>query len=814
MQTKKRPVRVAWLLQTAALMTTGMGGKVEAQTTQKIVNLRAVPFTQVRIADSFWAPRREANRRVSLPHSLDMLEQAGNIRNLERATKGEHSGYEGPVFMDSDLYKTLEAVSYSLATDPDPALEKRVDGIIAKIAAAQRPDGYLNTWYEVNAPDRRFTNLRDNHELYCAGHLFEAAVAHYQATGKKTLLDVATKFADLLCRTFGDGPGQRMGYGGHPEIELALVKLWRITGEQRYFDLARFFVVNRGRHFFAEEHHTPPAQYDGTYWQDDVPIREHRTIKGHAVRAGYLLSGVVDVASQTRDAGLLKMVDRVWRNTTQKRMYVTGGIGPSASNEGFTTDYDLPNLTAYQETCASVAMAMWNHRLNLLYGDAKYADLVERALYNGILAGVSLDGKRFFYVNPLASMGGHHRSGWFGCACCPPNEARTLAALGSYAYALSDDAIWVNLYIQGGADVTVGGRKARLDVTTDYPWGEDVKIALKVAAPAALTSGTHDLAQIALRLRVPEWCPGAKVRVNGEAVAKPERENGYLVLRRTWRTGDTVDLRLPMPVQRVVANPQVKEDAGRVAVQRGPLVYCMEQCDQKAPVSSISLPASSELKPVRQPDLPNGVLALTGTGVMAPETDWSHALYRPVPQPRRVPVTLIPYYAWDNRAPGAMEVWIPTAPPTPRAGGLETSASVTLSFTSGNCRPQGINDSIEPKSSGEQPAALCHWWPHRGGEEWAQYDWKKPLTISGAKVYWFDDTGRGACRLPSAWQILYRDGGEWKPVQGVSSYPVALDRWCEVSFAPVTTTALRLVVRMQPEWAAGVHEWKIVPQED
>ena len=777
-----------------------------AQTSaEPLAKLQAVPFTQVQIKDAFWSPRREVNRKVSLPHSLDMLEKAGNVRNFELAAKGAREGYSGPVFMDSDLYKTLEAVSYSLTTDPDPALQQRLDAIIAKIAAAQQPDGYLDTWFIVKEPDKRWTNLRDNHELYCAGHLFEAAVAHFQATGQRTLLDIAIKLADHIDSVFGDGPGKRLGYPGHPEIELALVKLWRVTGQQRYFELARFFIENRGRHFFATEHDTPLEKYDGTYWQDDVPICEQRTIKGHAVRAGYLLCGAVDVAAETGDVGLLKMVERVWQNTTTRRMYVTGGIGPSASNEGFTSDYDLPNLTAYQETCASVAMVLWNHRLNLLYGDARYADLVELALYNGILAGVSLDGQKFFYVNPLASQGGHHRSEWFGCACCPPNLARTLAALGGYAYATSPDGLWVNLYIQGSVDTSVAAQKVALDVTTDYPWDGKVKLVVKPETDTAF----------ALRLRVPGWCMGATVQLNGKAAENTDTQRGYLVLDRTWKSGDVVELNLPMPPRRIGANPLVKEDAGLLAVARGPLIYCFEGCDLDVPLSTLALPADAVLTAAKMPDLLGGVTVLKGEGLVAAEPEWKGGLYRRAAAPQKIAVAAIPYYAWDNRAAGEMRVWLPTAPPPPRVLGLAQRADVSLSFKNGNCQPEGINDGVEPQSSSQQPAALCHWWPHKGSTEWVQYTWKQPVAVTGAHVYWFDDTGRGECRLPASWRLLYRDGYQWKPVEGAQDYPVARDKWCEVRFPPVQVTALRLEVQMQPNWAAGIHEWKVLaPDED
>jgi len=616
-----------------------------------LVKLRAVPFTQVQIHDAFWAPRQETNRATSIPINFDNLEKAGNIHNFELAAAKQTKGYSGPVFMDSDLYKALESAAYSLATHPDPKLARRLEGIIAKIAAAQQPDGYLDTHFIVKEPAARWTNLRDCHELYCAGHLFEAAVAHFQATGERSFLSVAIKLADHIDSVFG--PGKRMGYPGHPEIELALVKLWRATGEPRYFNLARFFIQSRGQKYFAVEHQTPLDKYDGAYWLDDAPIYEHQRIKGHAVRAAYLLSGATDVAAQTGDTALLGMIDRVWRNTTERNLYLTGGIGPSASNEGFTTDYDLPNESAYQETCASVALAQWNHRLALLYGDARYADVLERSLYNGALAGVSLDGARFFYVNPLASAGKHHRSEWFGCACCPPNEARTLASLGGYAYAISEDAFWVNLYIQGSASARLVGQKVTLNVTTDYPWDGAVRIRPRVEKPLWLE----------LRLRVPGWCEGALATVNGRKDDLAHVERGYLVLERIWSNGDQVDLKLPMPVQRITANPKVKADLGQLALQRGPLVYCFEACDQTEPLSSLYLPPTLALKAEKQARLLGGVVTLKGTIDIAPGVFAGDLLYQPAPALWRATVTAIPYYAWDNRQPGPMKVWLPMTPP-------------------------------------------------------------------------------------------------------------------------------------------------------
>lgn len=762
--------------------------------------LQPIPFNQVQVQDSFWAPRQEVNRAVSIPVNLEMLEKSGNLRNLELAAAGAREGFTGPVFMDSDVYKALEAASYSLATHPDPELQARLDRIIAFLAAAQQPDGYLNSYYIVKEPGRRWTNLRDNHELYCAGHLFEAAVAHYRATGKTGFLDVARRLADHIDSVFG--PGKRMGYPGHPEIELALVKLHQVTGEKRYLELARFFVENRGRKYFAEEHKTPLDRYDGSYWQDDVPICDHRNIKGHAVRAAYLLSGATDIAAVTGQPELLRMINRVWRNTTERNMYITGGIGPSAHNEGFTTDYDLPNLTAYQETCASVALAQWNHRLALLYGDAKYADVYERSLYNGALAGVSQDGQRFFYVNPLESQGSHHRSPWFGCACCPPNVARTVASLGGYAYAVGEGALWVNLYVQGTVRAEIEGRPVALRVQTEYPWEGKVVLTPTLDAPT----------EFGLRLRVPGWCRGASVALNGEAVGEPKVEKGYVVLDRSWKPGDTVELSLPMPVERMAAHPNVKADQGLVALQRGPLVYCLEACDNGEELASLFLPATAPLEAEKVTDVLGGVVVVRGTASVAPELDWSDRLYQAVPAPRSVPFQAIPYYAWDNRAPGAMRVWLPIAPPVTPVGGTETRAKVAMSFQNDNCQPKAVNDGVEPQRSNEQPAQNCHWWPHRGSAEWVQYTWKAPVTTDGVRVYWFDDSGRGGCNLPASWTVEYLDGSEWKPVQG-ASYPVAKDRWCEARFEPVTTTNLRLSVQLQKDWAAGVHEWKVLEAE-
>lgn len=762
-----------------------------ATTSQQLAKLEPVPFTKVTIQDRFWSPRQEINRKITVPHSFEMLERAGNFLDLKLAGDRKREGYKGLLFTDSDLYKVLEGVAYTLATHPDPKLDAKMDEVIGLIARAQMPDGYLNTWFQVTRPDDRFKNLRDWHELYCAGHLFEAACAHYQATGKRNLLDVALKFATLLDERFG--PNGAPGYCGHPELELALVKLASVTGDQRWFRLSQLMVDRRGSGYFAEEHKTPRTQYDGVYWLDDVPIEEHTEIKGHAVRAAYLLSGAADIARDTNDKGLLRMLDKVWSNVVDKRVFITGGIGPSAHNEGFTVDYDLPTGSAYQETCASVAMALWGHRMALLYADARYMDAVETALYNGMLSGVGLDGKSFFYVNPLASTGQHRRVDWFDCACCPPNVLRTIASVGGYAYASSANAAYVNLYCKGTADL----KQARLAVDTDYPW--DGRVILKV---------DPKMPRFALNLRVPGWCTEFKAKVNGQAL-ESKLTNGYLVVDRAWTKGDVVELSLQMPVRQVQANPNAKNLLGHLAVQRGPLVYCLEEPGNKD-LGGVIVPRGTEFKTKFDSALLGGVVTLEGQGYTTTTPNWRRRLYAPVTTTSVRKLTFIPYGYWANRKPGAMAVWLPSEPVVRPVLGPESYAKVTLSFVSGNCQPGGINDGIEPKDSADQATETCHFWPHKGGEEWAQYTWDEPVDVKGIKLYWFDDTGRGECKVPKSWKLLATtDGTSWTEVS-LKDRLVSKDQWIQVDFPAMSVRGLRVVVQQQDGWASGILEWKVL----
>ena len=619
--------------------------------------LRPFALKDVVIADAFWAPRLETNREVTIPHEYEQCKQTGRIDAFRLNWK---KGDENPphIFWDSDVAKWIEAASYSLATHPDPKLGKLLDEVIDLIARAQQPDGYLNVHFTVVEPEKRWANLRDWHELYCAGHLMEAAVAHFQATGKRSLLDVMCRYADTIDSVFGPQRGKRKGYPGHEEIELGLVKLYHATGEERYLRLSKFFVDARGTqpHYYDQEAKArgdEPKSYwarDYSYNQSHLPVREQDEAAGHSVRAMYLYSGMADVAAETGDEELLAACRRLWDSTTLRKMYLTGGVGSAHSGEKFTADHDLPNATAYAETCAAIGLVFFAHRMLQVEADGRYADVMERALYNGVLSGVSLDGKGFFYVNPLASAGGHHRQAWFGCACCPPNIARLLASLGLYVYSAADDGIYVHLYVAGRGQTEVGGQRVVVTQATDYPRRGDVKLTLGLDEPATF----------GLMLRIPGWCGKHLIRINGERVAH-RASRGYARLSRRWENGDRIELSLEMPIERIVAHPSVADDAGKVALQRGPVVYCLEQCDHAADVRSIALPDAAKLTARFDKSLLGGTVVIEGTGLAVSAAGWDHHLYRPArdARTRRARIRAIPYCLWDNREPGPMTVWMP-----------------------------------------------------------------------------------------------------------------------------------------------------------
>ncbi len=604
------------------LLATILGAHTPANANNpSMKQLHHVDFARVHINDAFWGPRLEKHRTATLPTCIDQIEnKTGRMHNFVNAAK--HSGkHSGIFFDDSDVYKALEGIAYALANHPDKQLEAKADEWIDKIAAAQQPDGYINTFYTLTGLQNRWTNM-DHHEMYCAGHLIEAGVAYLQATGKRKLLNVGQRMADHMMSFLGVGKGHWVP--GHEEIELALVKLYGVTGQQRYLDFANFLLEQRGHGYGSTG---KARQWKPIYYQDEMPVREMSVINGHAVRAMYLYCGMADVAALKNDTGYVNAMNRLWNNVTQRKMYITGGIGSSAHNEGFTADFDLPNKEAYCETCASVGMVYWNERMNELTGDAKYVDILERSMYNGALAGVSLSGDRFFYVNPLESDGNHHRQAWYGCACCPSQISRFLPSIGNYIYALSDHALWVNLFIGNEATVKVNGADVKLSITTGYPWTGRAVITVSSAQPLPEE----------LRIRIPGWCKSYKLTAAGREVSKLDK--GYAVIATRGARSIKAELSMAMPVELDKADDRVSQDVGKRAVQRGPLVYCMEQTDNKVSYDEASLPATPKFKESYKKNLLGGIVELkTGSGNKA--------------------ITLIPYYAWDNREAGKMRVWI------------------------------------------------------------------------------------------------------------------------------------------------------------
>lgn len=579
-----------------------------------------VEFSRVKISDSFWTPRIKAYYDKTLLTCIaQMRDSTKRISNFEKAAGLKTGSHEGIYFDDSDVYKAMEGMAYALSITRDKELEDLLDYWIDLVARSQLSDGYINTYYTLDHPDKRWTDI-GMHEMYCGGHMIEAAIAHYRITGKTTFLDVGIKFADYLDRTFG--PGKKHWVPGHEEIELALVKLFHVTGKERYLDLAHWLLEERGREF-------TDLKYNVNI-QNDIPVSEITDIKGHAVRAMYLFSGMADVLAAKHVPEYREALNRVWDDVVNRNMYLTGGIGSSKSNEGFTEDFDLPNKEAYCETCASIGMVFWNSRMNILSGDSKYADVMERSLYNGVLSGVSLDGDLFFYVNPLESDGDHHRQRWFGCACCPSNIARFIPSVGNYFYTKSENEISVNIYAGNEANIKLGGIDVKLQQQTNYPWEGIVKLEIKPDAPFIFT----------LKMRIPGWCDEFSVSVNNKKLKNKTIKDGYLVINRLWNKGDFVTLNMKMPVRLIKDNDLVKENNGKRAVQRGPLVYCTEETDNTgSDFKKISLSRKNTFQ------LSEGSGKLNGMKLI--KTNLNGSI-----------LTFIPYFAWDNREPGKMKVWI------------------------------------------------------------------------------------------------------------------------------------------------------------
>ncbi len=638
--------------------------------------LHSVQSNQVVLKGGYWGERQETNRTQTIPaihHQLDITGRA-NAWHSSGESDLRHDHHIVHRFWDSDLGKWLEAVGYSLLNHPDPELEALADGIIQRIQEGQLDDGYLNSYFTAIEPDQKWRNLRDWHELYNAGHLMESATAYYQATKKRTLLDTLTRYADHIDARFGPGEQQRHGYCGHPEVELALVKLFRTTGERRYLNLAKYFVDERGQepNFFdieAAERGDDPKKFWATsyrYCQAHQPLREQNTATGHSVRAAYLYTGAADIAAETGDRTLLDACRVIWDDLTSKQMYITGGLGPAHANEGFTFGYDLPNESAYAETCAAIALVFWAKSMFDIDPDSRYTDVMERALYNGTMAGVSYEGRDFFYANPLTSypyVNPHaHFSGintakhyrrveWFECPCCPPNLARVVANVGTYFLSHNADTVYVHLYGQGTMSAPLAAGAVQIEQQTRYPWDGEVNLTLHLNQPQSFR----------LALRIPDWCANYSIRVNSKT-ADANVQRGYALLDRLWSSGDTVELNLSMPVERIVAHPNVRHNAGCVALQRGPIVYALEEADNGGNLANLIIPRGSRLAASIDESLFNGVSVVTGEAIRAEPARWQNGLYQPQSalqyDSNPVAFKAIPYSLWANRQPGEMRVWM------------------------------------------------------------------------------------------------------------------------------------------------------------
>ena len=624
-----------------------------------------VSFADVKLTGSFWRERLDVALSRTIPSQHAKLEEVGILNSLKlpqpvpplTMPRNGH-GFTVQVFWDSDVGKWIEAASYALSHRRDPEIEAKIDAIVDDLAKAQSPDGYLNCWYNGREPDKRWTNLRDNHELYNAGHLLEGAIAYFRATGRRRLLDIMERYVDHIAATFGRGPGQKRGYPGHQELELALVKLYRLTGDRRRLDLAAYFIDERGRqpHYFTAEalaRGDDPADYWAKtyeYNQSHIPVREQTKMVGHAVRGMYMACAMADLAFELGDAALKRACEALWRDVTTAQMYVTAGLGPSESNEGFTEPYDLPNETAYAETCASVALAFWAHRMLHLDLDGAYADVMELALYNGALSGLSREGAHYFYANPLESRGQHRRWAWHVCPCCTMNVSRLIASIADYAISRSDDGVAFHLYGGFETTATFDGVRVAIREASDYPWSGEIRIEVDPETPA-----TFDV-----KPRIPGWAKEARAEVNGESISlTPER--GYAMIRRLWSKGDAVTLHLAMPSERLHAHPNVRMDVGRIALRRGPFIYCVEEVDNPgALVQTLALPRDAEIDASWREDLFGGAMTLTASAkrlVSADDTLYSTA----PPVAQKALLTALPYYLWANRQPGSMQVWIAEA---------------------------------------------------------------------------------------------------------------------------------------------------------
>ena len=802
------------LLALAAAVCIGSGAQTKGSHGYPIT---PVPFTKVKVTDSFWGQRLKASRDVTIPLAFSKCEETGRYTNFEKAANPSDS-YEvkGYSFDDTDVYKTIEGASYSLQTYPNKKLVHYIDSVLDIVAKAQEKDGYLYTSRTMNpkhphewAGDKRWSKVEDlSHEFYNLGHMVEGAVAHFQATGSRKFLDIACRYADCVCREIGTKPGQVCVVPGHQIAEMALCKLYVLTGEQRYLDQAKFFLDYRGKTTIKTE-----------YSQSHKPVVEQDEAVGHAVRAAYMYAGMADVAALTGDKSYINAIDNIWNNIVEKKLYITGGIGATNNGEAFGKNYELPNMSAYCETCAAIGNVYVNYRLFLLHGESKYYDVLERSLYNGLISGVSLDGGGFFYPNPLESMGQHQRQPWFGCACCPSNIARFIPSLPGYVYAVNKRDVYVNLFMSNTSQLSVAGKGIILEQQTQYPWDGD--IAIKVAANKA--------GQWAMKVRIPGWVrnevvpsnlyeftdnlrPQYNITVNGNAVNGKLTDDGYFTIDRKWKKGDVVRVHFDMDPRTVRANNNVEADRGFVAIERGPIVYCAEWPDNDFDIMGALVNQSPKMTVedgtlhAKDKKVADYYIKVIKTDAQLLSFDKQGRL-----NTKDVKLSLIPYYAWCHRGSGKMRVWLsqdlsssrPEQPAT-----LASLSKVTASTPAASL--SAVNDRLVPKDGTDRSMPYYHWWPKQGVTEWIAYEFPEASTVQSSTVYWYDDGPWGGCRVPKAWRIFFKnDNGEWQSVSGADKYPTTKGTACTVNFEPVKTKAIKIEIDLPSDNSAGLFEWSV-----
>ena len=786
--------------------------------------INPVPFTSVKVTPgTFWGQRLEASRKVTIPLAFSKCEETGRYTNFSNAAqhlKDPSKVFKvgGLAFDDTDPYKTIEGASYILQTYPDKKLVAYIDSVLDVIASAQEPDGYLYTSRTQNpkephewAGDTRWSKEEDlSHELYNLGHMVEGAIAHYQATGSRKFLDIAIRYADVVCKEVGPNPGQACVVPGHQIAEMALAKLYLVTGDKKYLDEAKFFLDYRGKTTIVHD-----------YSQAHKPVIFQDEAVGHAVRAAYMYAGMADVAALTGDQDYVKAIDAIWDNIVTKKLYITGGIGATSNGEAFGKNYELPNMSAYCETCAAIGNVYVNYRLFLLHGDSKYYDVLERTLYNGLISGVSLEGNGFFYPNPLESMGQHQRQAWFGCACCPSNICRFIPSLPGYIYAVKGHDVYLNLFLSNSATLDVAGKKVALTQTTDYPWDGETKVVIDKN-----TAGDFNL-----KVRIPGWLRNKVVPSdlyqytdgkrlgysfiirsvsdrlqgkNGITVPLLISPDGYVNIERRWKKGDELIICFDMEPRTVRANNKVAADRGMISVERGPLVYCAEHPDNNFDIMGALINQNPQFR------LGKGEIAGTPIQTLITDAQTLNFNKQGKLETSDQTLTLIPYYAWCHRGSGKMRVWLPqdlnaTNPSQPATLASESKVS---SSTEKMPALSAINDRLVPKDENDRSVPYTHWWPKNGSTEWLGYEFPEASTVQSATVYWYDDGPWGGCRVPQSWRILYQDAqGQWQPVSGADGYPTDKGSACTVNFDPVKTKALRLEVVLPNDNSAGLFEW-------